>query len=44
MNCIQFSGKIGFTLYDDKHEIGSGLEKIEGSWRSDGKLQVVWSF
>ena len=41
---IQFSGKIGFTFYDDRNEIGSGLEKIESNWKSDGKLQIVWSF
>ena len=44
LNQIQFSGKIGFTFYDDKNEIGSGLETIKNSWRSDGKLQMVWSF
>ena len=41
---IQFSGKIGFTFYDDINETGSGLEKIESSCKSDGKLQIVWSF
>ena len=44
MDQIQLSGKIGFTFYDDKDEIGSGLETIKNDWRSDGKLQVVWSF
>ena len=44
LNQIQFSGKIGFTFYDDKNEIGSGLETIQNNWRSDGKLQIVWSF
>ncbi len=41
---IQISGKIGFTFYDDKHEIGSGLETIYDNWKSDAKLQLVWSF
>ena len=41
---VQFSGKIGFTFYEDKDEIGSGLETIENDWRADGKLQIVWSF
>lgn len=41
---IQISGKIGFTFYDDKNMIGSGLETIEKSWRSDAKLQIIWSF
>lgn len=40
---LQLSGKIGFTFYSDKEEIGSGLETIENSWRSDGKLQMVLS-
>lgn len=40
---IQISGKIGFTLYDDRDEIGSGLEAINGSWRGDAKLQIVWN-
>ena len=44
LNQIQFSGKIGFTFYDDRDEIGSGLERIESSCKSDGKLQIVWSF
>ena len=44
LNHIQFSSKIGFTFYDDRNEIGSGLEKIENNWKSDGKIQIVWSF
>ncbi len=44
MKQIQFSGKLGFTFYDDKNIIGSGLESIENNWRGDGKLQIVWSF
>ncbi len=40
---IQISGKIGFTFYDDRNEIGSGLETINGSWRGDAKLQIVWN-
>ena len=43
-NQIQISGKVGFTFYDDKTVIGSGLETIENHWRGDGKLQIVWSF
>ena len=43
-NQIQISGKVGFTFYDDKTIIGSGLEAIENHWRGDGKLQIVWSF
>lgn len=43
-NNIQFSGKIGITFYDDKTIIGSGMESIVGNKRTDGKLQIVWSF
>ncbi|MBR6774508.1 MAG: helix-hairpin-helix domain-containing protein, partial [Bacteroidales bacterium] len=43
INKIQISGKIGFTFYDDRNEIGSGLETINGSWRGDAKLQIVWN-
>ncbi len=42
-DAIQISGKIGFTIYDDKNIIGSGLEAIDGNWRGDGKLQIIWS-
>lgn len=41
---LQLSGKIGFTFYDNKSKIGSGLETIEGNCKSDGKLQIIWSF
>lgn len=40
---LQISGKIGFTFYDNKNTIGSGLEEIENNWRGDGKLQIIWS-
>ena len=40
---IQISGKIGLTFYDDKTTIGSGLETIEGTWKGDGKIQIIWS-
>ena len=40
---IQISGKIGLTFYDNKTAIGSGLETIEGNWRGDGKIQIIWS-
>ena len=43
-NHIQISGKVGFTFYDNKTVIGSGLEAIENHWRGDGKIQIVWSF
>lgn len=44
MKGILFSGKIGITFYDNKTIIGSGLEAIENNKRTDGKLQIVWSF
>ena len=34
--------KIGYTIYSDVNEIGSGLEKIEGNVKTEGKLQLVW--
>lgn len=40
---LQISGKIGFTFYDDKNEIGTGLEIIKGNCRSDAKLQFIWN-
>ena len=40
---IQISGKIGLTFYDNKTAIGSGLETIEGTWKGDGKIQIIWS-
>lgn len=40
---IQISGKIGLTFYDNKTAIGSGLETIEGIWKGDGKIQIIWS-
>lgn len=42
-NQIQITGKIGVTIYDNKTEIGSGLETIYNNWRSDCKLQLIWS-
>lgn len=41
---IQLSCKIGFTFYDNKGEIGAGLETIESRWKGDGKIQVIWTF
>lgn len=40
---IQISSKIGLTYYDNKKEIGSGLECISSNWKCDGKLQLIWS-
>lgn len=44
MKQIQLSYKFGFTIYDGKEDIGSGLENIEGNIKGECKLQVVWSF
>lgn len=35
------NAKIGCTIYSDIDEISSGLEKIEGNVKTDGKLQVI---
>lgn len=34
--------KIAWTIYDDIDEIGSGLEKIDGNVKAEGKLQMIW--
>ena len=44
MEKIQLSAKIGFTFYDNKDIIGSGLETIENNYRTDGKIQMIWAF
>ena len=41
---LQLSAKIGMTFYNDRNQIGSGLETIENDKRADGKLQIIWSF
>ena len=39
---IAINAKIGCTIYSDVNEIGSGLEKIEGNVRTEGKIQIIW--
>ena len=39
---LSINAKIGCTFYSDVNEIGSGLEKIEGNVKTEGKLQLVW--
>lgn len=39
---VAINAKIGYTIYSDVNEIGSGLEKIEGNVKTEGKLQLVW--
>ena len=39
---LAINAKIGCTIYNDVNEIGSGLEKIEGNVKTEGKLQLVW--
>ena len=39
---LDINAKIGCTIYSDVNEIGSGLEKIEGNVKTDGKLQLIW--
>ena len=41
---LHLSAKIGMTFYNDRNQIGSGLETIENDKRADGKLQIIWSF
>ena len=40
---IAVNAKIGCTIYSDVKEIGSGLERIEGNMKTDGKLLLVWN-
>ena len=39
---LAINAKIGCTIYTDVNEIGSGLEKIEGNVKTEGKLQLIW--
>ena len=39
---LAINAKIGCTIYSDVNEIGSGLEKIEGNVKTEGKLQLIW--
>ena len=38
---LQISSKIACTFYDNIHEIGSGLEKIEANHKAEAKLQLI---
>ena len=42
MKKLSVNAKIGWTIYSDITEIGSGLEKIKGNVKTDGKLQLIW--
>ena len=39
---LAINAKIGCTVYSDVNEIGSGLEKIEGNVKTEGKFQLIW--
>lgn len=39
---LSINAKIGCTIYSDVNEIGSGLEKIEGNVKTEGKIQMIW--
>ena len=41
---LSVSTKIGWTHYFDRETIGSGLETIEGRYRTDIDLMVHWKF
>lgn len=40
---LGISAKVGRTDYGDRNEIGSGLDLITGSHKTDISLQVVWN-
>lgn len=40
---VSLNAKIGFTIYTDIDEIGSGLELINSNVKADGKLQMTIS-
>ena len=39
---VAINAKIGCTIYSDVNEIGSGLEKIDGNVKTEGKIQMIW--
>ena len=38
---LSLNAKLGYTVYSDVNEIGSGLEKIDGNVKTEGKLQMI---
>ena len=38
---VAINAKVGCTIYSDINEIGSGLELIEGSTKTDAKVQII---
>ncbi|MHA8063798.1 hypothetical protein [Aquirufa aurantiipilula] len=43
MEHLNISTKIGRNDYWDRDEIGSGLDLITGSHKTDISLQIVWN-
>ncbi|MBZ1325806.1 hypothetical protein [Aquirufa aurantiipilula] len=43
MEHLNISTKIGRTDYWERDEIGSGLDLITGSHKTDISLQIVWN-
>jgi hypothetical protein len=41
---IRLYGKIGHTIYTDRTEVGSGLNEIQGRYRTDVRLQCQLKF
>lgn len=39
---LAINAKIGYTIYSDVNDIGSGLEKIDGNVKTEGKIQMIW--
>lgn len=42
-NKLNLSAKIGRMDYMDREEIGSGLDLIAGTYKTDVSLQAVWN-
>ncbi|CAM3414003.1 hypothetical protein [Aquirufa ecclesiirivi] len=43
MSHMNISAKMGRMDYFDRNEIGSGLDLITGSHKTDVSLQIVWN-
>ncbi|KAF0130753.1 MAG: hypothetical protein FD155_1563 [Bacteroidetes bacterium] len=41
---VDFWARVAHTWYDNRSEIGSGLDVIEGNSKTDLKIQVRWKF
>jgi hypothetical protein len=41
---LSLFGRFAQTIYDEKNEIGSGLDLIQGNKKSEIKMQAMYSF